>query len=213
MRPYCSRAQSPPARSRPRLFFVFRYVDFFDATGTFFSMANYLNNYIPNFVDFKTKRFERQLVAYCVDGVSIIVGALLGTSPLTVYIESAAGIREGARTGIAALVIMMCFAVSLFFSPLIAAVPPYATGPALILVGSMMMLNIVRINWSNTQEAVPAFLTIAIMVSRRARLRPRPAQRLAAGPPPFPPPICACSRPARAASSPSPRPRPRHCSL
>ena len=142
---------------------TFLYVDFLDATGTFFSMANFLNNYIPNFVDMKNKTFDRQLAAYCVDGISIVTGACLGTSPLTVYIESASGIREGARTGIAALTVAFCFFVAMFFSPLIASIPPYATGPALILVGSMMILNIVKINWSSVQDAVPAFLTMAIM--------------------------------------------------
>lgn len=142
---------------------TFLYVDFLDATGTFFSMANFLNNYIPNFVDLKNKTFDRQLQAYCVDGISIVCGAALGTSPLTVYIESAAGIREGARTGISTLMVAFCFFVAMFFSPLIASIPPYATGPALILVGSMMVLNIVKINWASVQDAVPAFLTMAVM--------------------------------------------------
>jgi adenine/guanine/hypoxanthine permease len=142
---------------------TFLYVDFLDASGTFFSMANFLNNYIPNFVDSKTKTFDRQMQAYCVDGVSIVAGACLGTSPLTVYIESAAGIREGARTGVAALVISLCFLVAMFFSPLISAIPPYATGPALVLVGSMMIFNIVKIQWTNVQDAIPAFITLSIM--------------------------------------------------
>jgi len=142
---------------------TFLYVDFFDATGTLFSMANFLSNYIENFVDQKTKRFARQTAAYCVDGVSIVVGACLGTSPLTVYIESASGIREGARTGIASLVMSFGFFVCLFFAPLISAIPPYATGPALVLVGSMMVINLVKINRSSIQESVPAFLTMALM--------------------------------------------------
>lgn len=143
--------------------FTFLYVDFLDATGTLFSMANFMATTIPGFVDEKTKRFDRQTITYCVDGVSIVVGSLLGISPLTVYIESAAGIKEGARTGVAALVIMFCFFIALWFSPLIAAIPPYAVGPALILVGAMMMLNCTKIDWSNVADAVPAFLTIAVM--------------------------------------------------
>jgi adenine/guanine/hypoxanthine permease len=103
---------------------TFLYVDFFDSTGTLYTMATYLTHYIPNFVNLKTKSFERQLQAYCVDGLSSVVGATLGSSPLTCYIESAAGIREGARTGLSSLVIMLCFVISLFFSPLIAAIPP-----------------------------------------------------------------------------------------
>lgn len=91
---------------------TFLYVDFLDCTGTLYSMANFLGLYIPNFIDKKTLQFERQLPAFCVDGVSITVGAVLGTSPVTVFVESASGIREGARTGIAALMVRQgCFRV------------------------------------------------------------------------------------------------------
>ncbi|KAL4443804.1 hypothetical protein ABPG75_011541 [Micractinium tetrahymenae] len=142
---------------------TFLYVDFLDATGTFYSMANFLSNYIPGFVDQKKKRFPRQTAAFMVDGASISIGACLGTPPLTVYIESASGIREGARTGIATLMVGFCFFIALFFSPLLATVPPYATGPALILVGALMMINIVKVPWDRVGEAVPAFLTIVVM--------------------------------------------------
>lgn len=142
---------------------TFLYVDFLDATGTFYSMANFLSQYIPGFVDMKKKRFPRQTAAFMVDGASISIGACLGTPPLTVYVESASGIREGARTGIATLMVAFFFFIALFFSPLLATVPPYATGPALILVGALMILNICKIPWSNVQEAVPAFLTMIIM--------------------------------------------------
>ncbi|KAI3428274.1 hypothetical protein D9Q98_006653 [Chlorella vulgaris] len=142
---------------------TFLYVDFLDATGTFYSMANFLSNFIPNFVDQKRKRFPRQTTAFLVDGVSISVGACLGTSPLTAFIESASGIKEGARTGIAAITISFCFFISLFFSPLLATIPPYATGPVLILCGALMVINILKIRWENVQEAVPAFLTMITM--------------------------------------------------
>lgn len=85
------------------------------------------------------KQFPRQMQAFLVDGASISIGACLGTPPLTVYVESASGIREGARTGLATLMIGFCFFISLFFSPLLATVPPYATGPALVLVGALMV--------------------------------------------------------------------------
>lgn len=142
---------------------TFLYVDFLDCTGTLYSMANFLSLYIPNFIDEKTKQFQRQLPAFCVDGLSISVGAVLGTSPVTVFVESASGIREGARTGVAALAISFWFFVALFFTPLLASIPPYATGPALVLVGAMMVINIVKIDWANIQEAVPAFLTFIVM--------------------------------------------------
>ena len=97
------------------------------------------------------------------DGFSIVVGATMGTSPLTIFVESASGIREGARTGIAALMISFWFFVALWFSPLLASIPGYATGPALILCGSMMVINIVKIPWDVVSQAVPAFLTIIMM--------------------------------------------------
>jgi AGZA family xanthine/uracil permease-like MFS transporter len=80
-----------------------------------------------------------------------------------VYIESASGIREGGRTGITALTVAFGFFVSLFLTPLIASIPPFATGPALILVGAMMMENVIDIDWADVRQAVPAFITIVMM--------------------------------------------------
>jgi AGZA family xanthine/uracil permease-like MFS transporter len=142
---------------------TFLYLDFLDATGTLFSMASMLNQRIPGFVNDKDNSFPRQLFAFCVDGVAIVIGSLLGCAPLTVYIESASGIREGGRTGITALVVAFGFFVALFFTPLIASIPPFATGPALILVGGMMMENLVDIDWSDVRHAIPAFITIVTM--------------------------------------------------
>lgn len=94
---------------------------------------------------------------------AVVIGSLLGCAPLTVYIESASGIREGGRTGITAIVVSMGFFISLFLTPLIASIPPFATGPALILVGAMMMENLVDIDWADVRQAVPAFITIVTM--------------------------------------------------
>ncbi|WIA38688.1 hypothetical protein OEZ86_001993 [Tetradesmus obliquus] len=142
---------------------TFLYLDFLDATGTLFSMASMLNHRIPGFVDEKTKAFPNQLFALCVDGIATVIGSLLGCAPLAVYIESASGIREGGRTGITALTVAFGFLVSLFFTPLIASIPPFATGPALVLVGAMMMENVVDIDWADVRQAVPAFITIVTM--------------------------------------------------
>jgi len=142
---------------------TFLYLDFLDATGTLFSMASMLNHRIPGFIDERTKAFPRQVFAFSVDGIAIILGSLFGCAPLTVYIESASGIREGGRTGITAIVVAFGFFISLFFTPLIVSIPPYATGPALILVGAMMMENIIDIDWANVREAIPAFITIIVM--------------------------------------------------
>lgn len=115
------------------------------------------------FINDKDNSFPRQLIAFCIDGIAIIIGSLLGCAPLTVMIESASGIREGGRTGVTALMVAFLFFVSLFFSPLIASIPPYATGPALILVGSMMLENLVDIDWADVRQAVPAFITVILM--------------------------------------------------
>jgi AGZA family xanthine/uracil permease-like MFS transporter len=141
---------------------TFLYVDFLDATGTLYAMAGFLAQYIPNFIR-KDKTIERQVPTFCVDGFSIVVGSLMGLSPITIFVESASGIREGARTGLASWMIGFWFFVALWFSPLLASIPGYATGPALILVGAMMTINIVKIRWNLVSEAVPAFLTIVIM--------------------------------------------------
>ncbi|BDA42913.1 Adenine/guanine permease AZG1 [Coccomyxa sp. Obi] len=142
---------------------TFLYVDFFDATGTLFSMANFINNFIPGFVDPKTNNFPGSTLAYCSDGLSIVIGSLMGTSPVTVFVESATGIREGGRTGLTALMVAFWMFVALWFTPIIASIPTYCTGPALILTGALMMINVVKIDWNDINKAVPAFLTISIM--------------------------------------------------
>ncbi|EIE24456.1 hypothetical protein COCSUDRAFT_14437, partial [Coccomyxa subellipsoidea C-169] len=141
---------------------TFLYVDFFDATGTLFAMANFLNNFIPGFVDDK-HNFPGSIAAYCSDGAGIVIGSLMGSSPLTVFVESATGIRSGGRTGLTALMVSFWFFVALWFTPIIASIPVYCTGPALILTGALMMVNITMIDWNDVNKAVPAFITISIM--------------------------------------------------
>jgi AGZA family xanthine/uracil permease-like MFS transporter len=89
-----------------------------------------------------------------------MAGALTGTSTVTSYIESAAGVAAGGRTGLGNIVIATLFLAAAFCAPLLAAVPSYATSPALILVGALMCGSIARINWNDFTEAFPAFLTI-----------------------------------------------------
>lgn len=86
-----------------------------------------------------TSDFENSTVAYCVDAFSISMGALMGTSPVTAFVESATGISEGGKTGIAAIVTGLMFLVSVFFAPIFASIPPWATGSALVIVGSLMI--------------------------------------------------------------------------
>ncbi|RPD56806.1 xanthine/uracil permease [Lentinus tigrinus ALCF2SS1-7] len=137
---------------------TFLYVDILDTTGTLYSMAKFAGLRDPVTLD-----FENSTIAYCVDAFSISMGALMGTSPVTAFIESATGIAEGGRTGITAMVTGIMFFVSVFFAPIFASIPPWATGGALVIVGSLMIRNAREINWDYVGDAVPAFLTIIII--------------------------------------------------
>ncbi len=109
------------------------------------------------------KEFKGQQWAFLADGIGILVCSMVGISPVNVYLESAAGIEEGGRTGIVPIVVSFFFFVSLFFSPILSSIPPYATGPALILVGIMLIAHADHIAWDDPYDAIPAFLTIIVM--------------------------------------------------
>ncbi|GFH25298.1 uncharacterized protein HaLaN_23237 [Haematococcus lacustris] len=141
---------------------TFLYLDFLDATTTMYAMARLLAEDVHGFVNEKGK-WKRQLLTMCVDGVGIVIGSLLGTSPVQVFAESAVGIREGGRTGITAFVVACGFGISMFLSPIFASIPPFATGPAIVLVGAMMMEHCRYVHWADIRQAVPAFLTIVLM--------------------------------------------------
>eukprot|EP00798_Chlamydomonas_sp_ICE-L_P022192 gene22192-29252_t len=141
---------------------TFLYLDFLDATSCMFTLARQINDKVPNFVNSRGS-WPRQLETMVVDGASIVIGSTLGTSPLTVFAESAVGIREGGTTGITAFVVAVGFGVSMFFAPIFASIPPYATGPAIFFVGALMMEHSRHVNWENVRVAVPAFITIIIM--------------------------------------------------
>jgi len=138
--------------------FTLLYVDICDTTGTLYSMARF-----AGVVDLATGEFPRSTIAYCIDSLGISIGALLGTSPTTAFIESAAGIAEGGRTGLTAMTTGVCFFLSLFFSPIFASIPPWATGGTIILVGCIMMRSITDVNWGYLGDAVPAFVTLVTM--------------------------------------------------
>ncbi|KAL1792002.1 hypothetical protein ACET3X_009753 [Alternaria dauci] len=104
--------------------------------------------------------FPRSTIAYCTDAFCISMGALLGCSPVTAFIESGAGIAEGGKTGLTAMVCGICFLISMFFAPIFASIPPWATGSTLILVGCLMMRQISSINWRYIGDAIPAFVTV-----------------------------------------------------
>ncbi|WCJ20037.1 Adenine/guanine permease AZG1 [Euphorbia peplus] len=136
---------------------TFLYVDVLDTTGTLYSMARF-----AGFLDEKGN-FEGQYFAFMSDATSIVVGSLLGTSPVTVYIESSTGIREGGRTGLTALTVAGYFFLAYFFTPLLASIPAWAVGPPLILVGVLMMRAVVEIEWNDMRQAIPAFMTLILM--------------------------------------------------
>ncbi|KAH0609903.1 uncharacterized protein H6S33_012449 [Morchella sextelata] len=137
---------------------TFLYVDILDCTGTLYSMAHF-----ANLIDERTQDFEGSAVAYLVDAIGVSIGSLFGCPPVTAYIESGAGISEGGMTGITAMVTGICFFISLFFAPIFASIPPWATGCTLIIVGSMMMKAAADINWAYPGDGIPAFVTIMVM--------------------------------------------------
>jgi AGZA family xanthine/uracil permease-like MFS transporter len=110
--------------------------------------------------DGKMPRVNRALFA---DAVATIAGSLFGTSTVVTYIESATGVSEGGRTGLTAVVVAVLFLLAVFFSPIAGAIPPFATAPALIIVGALMISAVKTIDWDDLTEAIPAFLTILAM--------------------------------------------------
>ncbi len=135
------------------LVFVFFFVDLFDNVGTLVGVCEE-----GGFMrDGKLPRASRALLA---DAFGTIFGALTGTSTVTSYVESAAGVAAGARTGLGNLLIAGLFLAAMFCAPIVAAIPSYATAPALILVGALMCGAVARVKWSDFTDAVPAFLTL-----------------------------------------------------
>lgn len=139
------------------IIFAFLFVDLVDTMGTLVGVSQ-RSGFLDD--DGKLPRANRALMA---DSVGTVGGALLGTSPVTTYIESASGISEGARTGFANVIVAILFLLTLFLTPLIEAIPLFATTPALIVVGVLMVSSVTRIQWDDVTEAVPAFMTILVM--------------------------------------------------
>ena len=110
--------------------------------------------------DGKLPRIRGALLA---DAVGTSVGALLGTSTTTTFVESASGVSEGGRTGLTSIVTAILFALSLLISPLFLAIPGFATAPALIIVGFLMLTSVTKINFSDFSEAIPAYVAIIAM--------------------------------------------------
>ena len=137
--------------------FAFLFVDLFDTLGTLIGCASR-----ANMLDEKG-RLPRVKGALMADACGTSIGACLGTSTISTYVESSAGIVEGGRTGLTAVTTSLLFLVALFFSPLFLAVPGFATAPALVIVGFLMMQQVMKIPWNDIIEAIPSFICIAIM--------------------------------------------------
>jgi adenine/guanine/hypoxanthine permease len=134
--------------------FVFLFVDLFDNVGTLVAVTKKAGLVKP---DGEIPRLNRILFA---DATATIAGSMAGTSTVVSYIESAAGVAVGGRTGVASIVTGLLFLMSLFVAPLVASIPVAATAPALILVGALMISAVTEIEWADPMVAVPAFLTL-----------------------------------------------------
>ena len=137
--------------------FAFLFVDMFDTLGTLIGVASK-----ANMLDAQG-RLPRIRGALLSDSVGTAVGAVLGTSTTTTFVESASGVAEGGRTGLTAVVAAILFALSLFLSPIFLAIPSFATAPALIVVGFLMLTSILKVNFEDYTEAIPAYVAVIAM--------------------------------------------------
>jgi len=134
--------------------FVFLFIDLFDNVGTLLAVGKKANLFD------KARRIPRVNRILLSDATATVVGSLTGTSTVVSYIESAAGVAVGGRTGITAIVTGLLFVAALFIAPAVGAIPSAATAPALIIVGSLMIGVVAEIAWSDPEVAIPAFLTM-----------------------------------------------------
>lgn len=137
--------------------FTFLFVDIFDTIGTLVGVSTR-----AGMVD-KNGRIPHLKKAFLVDAVGTTAGAMVGTSTVTTFVESASGVAEGGRTGLTSFTTAVCFIIALFLAPFFLSVPGAATAPVLILVGLMMMSQVQKIDFANYSESIPAFLCIVMM--------------------------------------------------
>ena len=137
--------------------FTLLFVDLFDTIGTLITMMTRINE------KRNTDETASMKKAFLVDAVATTAGAMLGTSTVTTVIENAAGVEQGGKTGLTAFTTGICFLMALFFSPLFLAIPAAATGPVLVLVGLMMMESVLKVNFSDYTESIPAFVCLIMM--------------------------------------------------
>ena len=137
--------------------FTFLFIDMFDTIGTLVGVCTKAN------IIGADGRIPRIKEAFMADSIATTVGACLGTSTTTTYVESASGVAQGGRTGLTAFAVAACFAIALFFSPIFLAIPAAATAPVLVIVGLFMMSPIKNIPFDDYAESIPAFVTIIMM--------------------------------------------------
>ncbi|MHA1647320.1 MAG: NCS2 family permease, partial [Promethearchaeota archaeon] len=137
--------------------FTLAFTDLFDSVSTFLGVSE-----VGGLLDEKgdPKNFKGTLIA---DSMTTLVSGFFGTSDATTYIESAAGVEQGGRTGLTSIVIGLCFLPFMFFSPIIAAIPMYATAPVLVLLGVLMFGPLKNIDWLNYEEAIPTFFSMVMI--------------------------------------------------
>jgi len=137
--------------------FAFLFVDIFDTIGTLIGVSTK-----ANMLD-KEGKLPKIKGALLADAIGTTAGAVLGTSTVTTFVESASGVSEGGRTGLTAFTTAILFGLSLLLSPIFLAVPSFATAPALIIVGFYMFTNVIHIDLTDLSEAIPCYVCIAAM--------------------------------------------------
>lgn len=145
------------------VFISFVFVSLFDTSGTLVALAEeagFISDETPKGGVFAFPRLSRALTP---DATGSILGSFLGTSTLAVYLESAAGIAAGGRTGLTSVTVGVLFLISLFFGPFAHSIPPFATAPALLIIGGMMLKKIYLLDWKDPSEWIPSFAVLLII--------------------------------------------------
>ena len=137
---------------------TFLYLDIFDTLGTFAGVMTKANMVGPD------GEFPRANQAFAADAIATTVGAVMGTSTVTTFVESASGVADGGRTGLTAVTVAMLFLASIFFFPVVSVIPAFATAPALMMVGILMCESLREFEWTNLEALIPGIMTMLFMV-------------------------------------------------